>query len=83
MRKEEVFDLLGPEQFGAAFREPEFDENDARYNALVEARPDRYPAGRSPGDHYWAKWTDPMDVGKWVAVLFMDGRVQLVLKKGF
>jgi hypothetical protein len=73
MREQEVFALLGM-QHAARFREPEFD----RIDALVNAHPDRYP-----GEHYWAKWADPEDEGKWVAVFFAAGHVYHVLKKGF
>ena len=68
----EVFALLGPQRF-AEFREPEMDKHDR----LVEYRPDRYP-----GEHYWAKWADPADPSRCVAVFFSGGRVYKKLKRG-
>ena|SRR5579871_153833 len=72
--RKQVFDLLGPPQFSGRISEPEFEE----INALVQAHPDRYPHECS-----WAKWADPADEGKWVAVFFSGDRVERVLKKGF
>lgn len=72
MTQEEVFALLGPEQW-VEFREPEFDD----FERLVEAHPDRYP-----GKHYWAKWADPSNPRKWVAVFFAGGYVYHTLSRG-
>jgi hypothetical protein len=72
MSSEEVFRLLGPYRL-ASPEEPEFQE----INRLVQAHPDRYP-----GKRYWAKWEDPEDDGKWVAVLVAGESVYHVLKKG-
>jgi hypothetical protein len=72
MSEEEVFALLGPQRF-EEFREPEMDNHDV----LVWAHPDRYPEPRN-----WAKWADPADRGRWVAVYLCGGRVYKRLKRG-
>jgi len=72
MPVEEVFKLLGPERF-ERYQEPEMDE----YERLIEAHPDRYPEPR-----YWAKWEDPDDPGRWVAILICRGYVYQTLKRG-
>jgi hypothetical protein len=43
----------------------------------VWAHPDRFP-----GEHYWAKWADPTDPKRWVAVFFSGGRVYKALTRG-
>jgi hypothetical protein len=73
MRSEEVFELLGP-QHSARFWEPEIE----RIDGVVKAHPDRYP-----GEGYWAKWADPEDESKWVAVFIAGGQVHHSLKGGF
>jgi hypothetical protein len=73
MRIEEVFDLFGPEH-STRFWEPEFDTTEA----VARVRPDRYP-----GEPCWAKWSDPEDEDKWVAVFFSGGYVRQTFKKGF
>jgi hypothetical protein len=70
--REEVEELLGPPSFQTEY-EPDFED----INARVWARPDRYP-----GEHSWAKWIDPQDKGKWVAVFFAGDRVYRTLHKG-
>ena len=72
MDADEAFALLGPQRF-EEFREPEMDDNDV----LVWAHPDRYPEPR-----YWAKWADPADRGRWVAVFVCSGRVYKTLARG-
>ena len=72
MSANEVFALLGPERF-KEFCEPQMDDHDVR----VWAHPDRYPEPR-----HWAKWADPADRGRWVAVFLCDGRVYKTLKRG-
>jgi hypothetical protein len=72
MPADEVFALLGPQRF-EEFREPEMDD----HHLLVWAHPDRYPEER-----YWAKWADPADRGRWVAVFICGGRVYKTLKRG-
>jgi hypothetical protein len=72
MPDEQVFALLGPQRF-AKFWEPEMGE----YDGLVKLHPYRYP-----GEHYWAKWADPADPSRWVAVFFSGGRVFRMLKRG-
>jgi hypothetical protein len=47
------------------------------HDVLVWAHPDRYPEPR-----YWAKWADPADRGRWVAVFICGGRVYKTLKRG-
>jgi hypothetical protein len=73
MPAKEVFHLLGPQR-SAKFWEPEFDQVDA----MVVAHPNRYP-----GQHYWAKWADPENEDRWVAVFISGGMVHHTLKKGF
>jgi hypothetical protein len=72
MTSEEVFSLLGPQRY-VTFREPEIDD----YERLIEAHPDRYP-----GQRYWAKWADPSDPSRWVAVLLVGGHVYHKLRHG-
>ena len=72
MTSEEVFSLLGPERY-VKFREPEFDDFEVR----VVSHPDRYPTPL-----YWAKWADPDDPARWVAVFIADGRVYHKVKRG-
>jgi hypothetical protein len=71
MPADEVFALLGPQQF-EELREPEMDKHDV----LVWAHPDRYPEPR-----YWAKWADPDDRSRWVAVYVCGGQVYIMLKR--
>lgn len=71
MPEDDAFSLLGPQRF-AQFREPEMDD----YDSQIPFHPDRYPTNR-----YWAKWADPADPTRWVAILFGDGRVFHKLKK--
>ncbi len=68
---DEAFEILGPQRY-ALLREPEMDD----YDRLVEPHPDRYPGERS-----WAKWADPDDPGRWVAVLICGGSVYHTLKR--
>ncbi|MGL6094413.1 MAG: hypothetical protein ACRC7O_01255 [Fimbriiglobus sp.] len=72
MAADEVFALLGPQRF-EELREPEMD----RHDQLVWAHPNRYPEPR-----YWAKWADPADPGRWVAVFVCGGRVYKTLERG-
>jgi hypothetical protein len=72
MTDDEVFALLGPQRF-TEFLEPEMD----KFELLVKARPDRYP-----GEHSWAKWADPADPQRWVAVFFSGGLVYKTLARG-
>jgi hypothetical protein len=72
MPAEEVFDLLGPQWF-VVFREPEMED----YDRLVRAHPERYP-----GEQHWAKWADPDNPARWVAVFISGGRVYKKLKRG-
>jgi hypothetical protein len=65
MTSDAVFDLLGPERHSKLW-EPEFDD----YERIIEAHPDRYP-----GKHSWAKWADPSDETRWVAVFISGGTV--------
>lgn len=71
MGHDEIVGLLGWYEKGAA--EPEFHE----LNARIAAHPDRYPRG----DHFWAKWADPADRNRWVAVYFAGGVAHHTLKK--
>lgn len=72
MSHDEVVGLLGWYEKGVA--EPEFH----KLNARIMAHPDRYPKG----DHFWAKWADPADSGRWVAVYFAGGIAHHTLMKG-
>ena len=71
MSRDEVVALLGPERFETLW-EPEMREHDL----LVWAHPDRYPEPR-----YWAKWADPDDRRRWVAVFICGGRVYKTLRR--
>jgi hypothetical protein len=74
MRKEEVFQLLGPERSANFdFMQPEIDE----INGRVEAHPDRYIGPE------WAIWADPENNNNWGAVFFSDGKVMHIIRKGF
>jgi hypothetical protein len=70
VKKVDIIALLGPES-NAPFWEPEI----ADYDRLVDAHPDRYPGERS-----WAKWTDPADQTRWIAILFCSGLSYHVIK---
>ncbi len=72
MTADEVSRLLGPQRY-AMLHEPAMDE----YEERVSARPDRYPEPR-----YWAKWDDPKQPARWVAVFICGGRVYKTLKAG-
>jgi hypothetical protein len=72
MSSEEVFALLGPQQF-VELDEPEFEE----INRRVAARPDRFP-----GQWFWAKWADPANPKRWVAVFIAGSTVHYRLKRG-
>lgn len=72
MPADEALVLLGPQRW-VEFREQEMDDHDM----LVWAHPDRYPEPR-----FWAKWADPADRGRWVAVFICGGRVYKTLKRG-
>lgn len=63
MPADEVFRLLGPQRY-TNLREPKLDA----YEERVWARPDRYPEPR-----FWAKWENPDNPKRWVAV-FICGR---------
>lgn len=74
MRKEEVFQLLGPERStNFDFSEPQLNE----INRRVEAHPDRY------SEPSWVIWADPENGDRWVAVFFSDGEVMHILAKFF
>jgi hypothetical protein len=71
--REEVEEMLGPPSSCPAW-DADFDS----INRLVEAHSDRYR-----GDWLWAKWTDSIDEGKWVAVFFCGGTARHFLTNGF
>lgn len=72
MTVDEVVGLLGVERY-TNLHEPEFDTIDR----AIESRPDR-----PPGPGYWAKWADPADPRRWVAVYIARGCVAYILKRG-
>jgi hypothetical protein len=71
MSEDEAFTLLGPQRF-AQFREPEMEA----FESWISFHPDRYPS-----KWYWAKWADPADPSRWMALLIGDGQVVHKLKK--
>jgi hypothetical protein len=73
MPRQEVYALLGPENY-TRLREPEF----AEFERIVDIRPERYP-----GLKYWAKWADPANQDRWVAIFIAGDYVHRIIKKGF
>ncbi len=74
MSAKDVFALLGPVRF-ERFWEPEMEEFEERR----QARPSRYP---DPNECYWAKWADPADLERWVAILICHDRAYKIIQHG-